>query len=203
MKVALFLRVSTTGQTTENQLRELTEVCKRNNWQVVEQYDETVSGTKGVKDRSELSRMLKDASRRKFEKVVVWSVDRLGRNMKHLVSVLSQLKDTGINLYSYKQGIDTSTTMGESFFYMIGIFAELENNMRKERQVAGIKRALANGAKFGRKSKLSKNIRAEIETLRSEGLAMRQIAKQLNISVATVYKACSEKVAGNCTSQAA
>jgi len=203
MKVALFLRVSTTGQTTENQLRELTEVCKRNDWQVVEQYDETVSGTKGVKDRSELSRMLKDASRRKFEKVVVWSVDRLGRNMKHLVSVLSQLKDTGINLYSYKQGIDTSTTMGESFFYMIGIFAELENNMRKERQVAGIKRALANGAKFGRKSKLSKNIRAEIETLRSEGLAMRQIAKQLNISVATVHKACSEKVAGNCTSQAA
>ena len=167
MNVALFLRVSTTGQTTENQLRELTEVCKRNNWQIVEQYDETVSGTKGVNERSELNRMLKDASRRKFEKVVVWSVDRLGRNMKHLVSVLSQLKDTGINLYSYKQGIDTSTTMGESFFYMIGIFAELENNMRKERQVAGIKRALANGAKFGRKSKLSKNIRAEIETLRS------------------------------------
>ena len=203
MNVALFLRVSTTGQTTENQLRELTEVCKRNNWQIVEQYDETVSGTKGVKERSELNRMLKDASRRKFEKVVVWSVDRLGRNMKHLVSVLSQLKDTGINLYSYKQGIDTSTTMGESFFYMIGIFAELENNMRKERQVAGIKRALANGAKFGRKSKLSKNIRAEIETLRSEGLAMRKIANQLNISVATVHKACSEKVAENCTSQAA
>ena len=203
MKVALFLRVSTTGQTTENQLRELTEVCKRNNWQIVEQYDETVSGTKGVNERSELNRMLKDASRRKFEKVVVWSVDRLGRNMKHLVSVLSQLKDTGINLYSYKQGIDTSTTMGESFFYMIGIFAELENNMRKERQVAGIKRALANGAKFGRKSKLSKNIRAEIETLRSEGLAMRKIAKQLNISVATVHKACSEKVVENSASQAA
>jgi len=203
MNVALFLRVSTTGQTTENQLRELTEVCKRNNWEIVEQYDETVSGTKGVNERSELNRMLKDASRRKFEKVVVWSVDRLGRNMKHLVSVLSQLKDSGINLYSYKQGIDTSTTMGESFFYMIGIFAELENNMRKERQVAGIKRALANGAKFGRKSKLSKNIRAEIETLRSEGLAMRKIAKQLNISVATVHKACSEKVAENGTSQAA
>ena len=203
MNVALFLRVSTSGQTTENQLRELTEVCKRNNWEIVEQYDETVSGTKGANERSELNRMLKDASRRKFEKVVVWSVDRLGRNMKHLVSVLSQLKDTGINLYSYKQGIDTSTTMGESFFYMIGIFAELENNMRKERQVAGIKRALANGAKFGRKSKLSKNIRAEIETLRSEGLAMRQIAKQLNISVATVHKACSEKVAENSTSQAA
>ena len=94
--------------------------------------------------------MMIDASRRKFEKVVVWSVDRIGRDMKHLVSVLSQMKDLNVDLYSYKQGIDTSTTMGSSFFHMVGIFAELENNMRRERQIVGIRRALDNGAKFGR-----------------------------------------------------
>jgi DNA invertase Pin-like site-specific DNA recombinase len=141
-KVAMYVRVSTQQQTTENQLLELYEVCERNDWTVVDEYNETVSGTKGVSERSELHRMLKDASRKKFDKVVVWSVDRVGRSMKHLVSVLSQLKDLDVDIYSYKQGIDTSTTMGSSFFHMVGIFSELENNMRRERQVIGIKRAL-------------------------------------------------------------
>ena len=72
--------------------------------------------------------MLIDASRKKFDKVVVWSVDRLGRNMKHLVSILSQLKDLDIDLYAYKQGIDTSTTMGSSFYYMVGIFSSREQH---------------------------------------------------------------------------
>ena len=111
MNVAIYVRVSTQQQTTENQLLELYEVCERNDWTVVEEYNETVSGTKGQTDREELNRMMIDASRRKFEKVVVWSVDRIGRDMKHLVSVLSQMKDLNVDLYSYKQGIDTSTTM--------------------------------------------------------------------------------------------
>jgi DNA invertase Pin-like site-specific DNA recombinase len=85
--------------------------------------------------------------------------------MKHLVTVLTQLKDLDINLFAYKQGIDTSTTMGQSFFYMVGIFSELENNMRKERQVIGIKRALDNGAKFGRKSKSNDKTVSEITKL--------------------------------------
>ena len=89
MKVGIYVRVSTLQQTTENQLLELYEICERNDWTVVEEYNETVSGTKGVDSRSELNRLLKDASRKKFEKVVIWSVDRLGRSMKHLVMVLS------------------------------------------------------------------------------------------------------------------
>ena len=103
MNVAIYVRVSTQQQTTENQLLELYEVCERNDWTVVEEYNETVSGTKGQTDREELNRMMIDASRRKFEKVVVWSVDRIGRDMKHLVSVLSQMKDLNVDLYSYKQ----------------------------------------------------------------------------------------------------
>ena len=197
MNVALFLRVSSLSQTTENQRLELYEVCERNDWTIVEEYNETVSGTKGEDERDELKRMLTDASRRKFDKLVVWSVDRLGRNMKHLVTVLSQMKDLDVDIYSYKQGIDTSTTMGSSFFYMVGIFAELENNMRSERQKIGIRRALESGAKFGRKSKLSKSVLTQIHSLREQGQSMRQISKELDISVATVHKGCSEKVVEN------
>jgi len=191
MKVAVYVRVSTQQQTTENQLLELYEVCERNDWTIVDEYNETVSGTKGVNDRKELDRMLKDASRKKFQKVVVWSVDRVGRSMKHLVSVLSQLKDLDIDIYSYKQGIDTSTTMGSSFFHMVGIFAELENNMRRERQIVGIKRALKDGVKFGRKDVVDEDKEYQIWQLRTKGKSIRAIAKEVGISVGRTHKVCS------------
>ena len=134
-------------------------------------------------------------------RLVVWSVDRVGRSMKHLVNVLSQLKDLGCDIYSYKQAIDTSTTMGSSFFHMVGIFAELENNMRAERQKIGIRRALENGAKFGRKSKLTKSKLDEIRRLRERGLSFKNISNEVELGVATIHKAVknmrSEKVANN------
>jgi len=191
MKVAIYVRVSTQHQTTENQLVELHEVCDRNDWEIVEEYNETISGTKGINERTELNRLLIDAGRKKFDKVVVWSVDRVGRSMKHLVTVLSQLKDLGCDIYSYKQAIDTSTTMGSSFFHMVGIFAELENNMRAERQRIGIKRALENGAKFGRKTKLDKATISTISDMRKQGQSIRKIAKQVNLGIATVHKVCT------------
>jgi len=191
MKIGVYVRASTQQQTTENQLLELYEVCERNDWTIVDEYNETVSGTKGVNDRKELDRMLKDASRKKFQKVVVWSVDRVGRSMKHLVSVLSQLKDLDIDIYSYKQGIDTSTTMGSSFFHMVGIFAELENNMRRERQIVGIKRALKDGVKFGRKDVVDEDKEYQIWQLRTKGKSIRAIAKEVGISVGRTHKVCS------------
>ena len=183
LDVAVYVRVSTSGQTTENQLIELVEVCDRNKWHITNVYNETISGTKGVDERAELNRLMQDASRKKFSKVVVWSVDRVGRSMKHLVTVLSQLKDLGCDIYSYKQAIDTSTTMGSSFFHMVGIFAELENNMRKERQKIGIRRALDNGAKFGRKSIMTDALVQSVVDLRRKGLSMRGVATELNVSL--------------------
>jgi DNA invertase Pin-like site-specific DNA recombinase len=188
LDVAVYVRVSTSGQTTENQLIELSEVCERNKWHIVEVYNETISGTKSVDERAELNRLMQDASRKKFSKVVVWSVDRVGRSMKHLVTVLSQLKDLGCDIYSYKQAIDTSTTMGSSFFHMVGIFAELENNMRAERQRIGIKRALDNGAKFGRKSIITNELVQKVVDLRRKGLSMRGIATKLDVSTTVVQK---------------
>ena len=188
LDVAVYVRVSTSGQTTENQLIELVEVCDRNKWHITNVYNETVSGTKGVDERAELNRLMQDASRKKFSKVVVWSVDRVGRSMKHLVTVLSQLKDLGCDIYSYKQAIDTSTTMGSSFFHMVGIFAELENNMRAERQKIGIRRALENGAKFGRKSIMTDALVQSVVDLRRKGLSMRGVATELNVSTTIVQK---------------
>ena len=190
MKVAILVRCSTSHQTTENQKLELYEICERNDWVVVEEYDETVSGTKGENDRDELKRMLIDASRKRFDKLVVWSVDRLGRNMKHLVSILSQLKDLNVDIYSYKQGIDTSTTMGSSFYFMVGIFAELENNMRRERQIIGIKRALDEGVKFGRKDVVDEETEYQIYQLRQQGKSYRKIADKVGISHTRVAQQC-------------
>ena len=188
LSVAVYLRVSTSHQTTENQFRELIDVCNRNHWQIVGLYEEKISGTKGLDERAELNRMMLDASRKKFDKVVVWSVDRLGRSMKHLITVLSQLDDLGIDVFSFAQGIDTSTTFGKSMFQMVGIFAELENNMRKERQSIGIKRAIDNGAKFGRKSIITNELVQKVVDLRRKGLSMRGIATQLDVSTTVVQK---------------
>jgi DNA invertase Pin-like site-specific DNA recombinase len=193
LDVVIYVRVSTSGQTTENQIIELAEVCERNKWNIVKVYNETMSGTKGVDERSELSRLMKDASRKKFDKIVVWSVDRLSRSMTHLVNVLSQMKDVGVDIYSYKQGIDTSTTMGSSFFQMVGIFAELENNMRKERQSIGIKRALSQGVKFGRRKVVDEDTELDIVEMRHKGKTLRYIAKKTGISLGSVQKVCSTK----------
>ena len=127
-KVSLLLRVSTSDQTTDNQEKELIELCKRREFQVVEIYKETVSGTKKNEERKEFSRMLNDMKKRKWEKLVVWSVDRLGRNMKELIKTLSLLDDYKISLYSYQQNLDTDDSMGRMFFYFVSIFSEFENN---------------------------------------------------------------------------
>ena len=123
----------------------------------------------------------------------MWSVDRLSRSMTHLVNVLSQMKDVGVDIYSYKQGIDTSTTMGSSFFQMVGIFAELENNMRKERQSIGIKRALSQGVKFGRRKVVDEDTELDIVEMRHNGKTLRYIAKKTGISLGSVQKVCSTK----------
>ena len=102
--------------------------------------------------------------------------------------MLSTLHESNRGL-SYKQGIDTSTTMGRSFMAITGIFAEIENDLRKERQSIGIKRAIAQGAKFGRKPKVNDRIRDEVVTLRSEGMSYRNIGKELGLTATTVQRA--------------
>jgi len=190
MKVAVYIRVSTNHQNDEAQHDELMALCDRSEWEVVDVYREKVSGTKGSRERSELNRLLRGARLRRFSKVVVWSVDRLGLSMKHLVTVLSELKDSNINIFSFKQGIDTETSMRAMLFQFVGIFAEFENEMRKERQTTGIVKAKSKGIRFGKKPTPPSKM-AEIKRLRGEGVAILKICKQVGVSANTVYSALS------------
>ncbi|NKB38182.1 MAG: helix-turn-helix domain-containing protein [Gammaproteobacteria bacterium] len=187
-RIALYTRVSTAHQNDSMQLDELRSLCERSNWQIVSEYREKISGTKSVDERAALKSLLDDARKRRFDKVVVWSVDRLGRSMVHLTSVLQELHDLNINIYAYKQALDTETHMGRMFWQIMGIFAEMENNLRKERQMAGIRKAQERGVKFGRPSKINGAVSQSVKLLRERGMSIRKIARQLEIGVGSVYK---------------
>ena len=151
MRAALYARVSTDGQSTENQLRELRAVAKRMKWTVVEEYiDHGISGSKSRDQRAAFDKLLKAATRREFDIVMSWSVDRLGRSLQHLVGFLREINAMGIGLYLHQQGIDTTTPAGKAMFEMCGVFADFERAMIQERVKAGLKRARANGTTLGR-----------------------------------------------------
>jgi DNA invertase Pin-like site-specific DNA recombinase len=141
-RVALYVRVSTDGQTVENQTRELQDVAERHHWHVVGVFaDPGVSGMK--EKRPGFDKLLQVVARKQVDMVAAWSVDRLGRSLRHLLSFLDDLKAKGIDLYLHQQGLDTSTPAGKAMFQMLGVFAEFERAMTLERVYAGLKRARA------------------------------------------------------------
>ena len=151
MRAAIYLRVSTNGQTTDTQERELRVAAKRMGHTIVEVYsDNGISGAKGRNGRPEFDRLHRDAARRKFDIVMAWSVDRLGRSLQDLVGFLSELHALGIELYLHQQGLDTTTPAGKAMFQMLGTFAEFERALIQERVVAGMARAKAKGTKSGK-----------------------------------------------------
>src|SRR3954462_5795743 len=122
-RAALYLRVSTGEQTTDNQSRELVEVAARSGWSIVGVYEDAgISGAKGRDKRPAFDRLCKDASRRKFDVVMAWSVDRLGRSLQDLVGFLDELRGLKVDLFLYKQGMDTTTPGGRMLFQMCGVF---------------------------------------------------------------------------------
>ena len=191
LDVAIYVRVSTSGQTTSNQIMELAEVCERNKWHITDVYNETVSGTKSINERQELRRLLEDASRKKFSMVVVWDVSRVGRSLKHLVNTMTRLDELSIDVYAYKQGIQTNTSFGSMFFNLMGCLSQMENDIRKERQLAGIKRAKSQGVVFGRKDVIDEDKELSIVELRHKGKSIRYIANKVGISVGRTHQVCS------------
>src|SRR4051812_27804636 len=148
---ALYVRVSTDGQTVENQTRELRQIAERRGWEVVEIYNDAgVSGSKGRDKRPGLDQMLKDASRRKFDVVMCWAIDRLGRSLIDLLSTIQHLEAVGVDLYLDQQSIDTTTPMGKLVFQITGAFAEFERSIIRQRIKAGLKRVVAEGRRLGR-----------------------------------------------------
>lgn len=159
MKVAIYLRVSTTDQTTLNQELELKSYCEREGYEIFKIYkDEGVSGAKT--SRPQLDLMLQDMRNKLFDAIVVWKFDRLGRSTQHLLQVLEELKNKGVRLIATSQNIDTDTPMGKFFFVILSGFAEMEREMLKERIKLGLERRKKEGNILGRpKGSKDKNYR--------------------------------------------
>src|SRR4051794_21558032 len=145
-RVAFYIRVSTFKQDTINQHRELAAVAKRSGWHVVQVFEDSgISGSKGRDKRPGLDAMLKAANAREFDLLAAWSVDRLGRSLTDLLCILQALHDKRVDLFLHQQGLDTSTSAGRAMFQMLGVFAEFERGIIRERVNAGLARARANG----------------------------------------------------------
>jgi DNA invertase Pin-like site-specific DNA recombinase len=187
-RVCVYARVSTDKQTVNNQLQELHKVAGRHGWEVVAEYkDRGISGAKGRDKRPQFDAMLKAASRREFDVIMSWSVDRLGRSLQHLVEFLGDIQQKGVDLYLHQQNIDTGTPSGKAMFQMVGVFAEFERSMIRERVMAGLARARKEGKVLGR-PKSSEATEAAILKLRGEGKGMLSIAKELGVGTSVVQR---------------
>ena len=188
-RVALYLRVSTDGQTVENQRAELHAVARRHGWEVVATYEDNgISGSMGRDKRPGFDGLCKAISRRDIDMVASWSVDRLGRSLTHLVGFLGELEAKGVNLYLHVQGLDTTTPAGKAMFGMLGVFSEFEKSMVQERVRAGLARARAKGKRLGRPPSVKPGTAALIRADVKAGGSLRKVAARYRTSVATVQR---------------
>jgi DNA invertase Pin-like site-specific DNA recombinase len=188
-RVAIYTRVSTDKQSTANQERELREIAERSGWEIVKVYrDAGISGAKGRDRRPSFDALCKDAARRRFDMVMAWSVDRLGRSLQDLVAFLSELHALRIDLLLHQQGIDTTTPAGKALFQMMGVFAEFERAMIQERVKAGLARAKAEGKRLGRPTIQAAKEEALRGALRDGSIGIRKLATKHGVGVGTVMR---------------
>lgn len=185
MRIGLYERVSTDKQDPQMQDREMREFCERRGWTIVDAYVDTgVSGTK--ESRPELNRMMADAKRRKFDAVLCWKFDRIGRSLRHLVNLLAELESLGIAFVSYSDSVDLTTPQGKLMFQIICAMAEFERSLTVERVKAGLKNARAKGKRLGRPS-LGLDA-GDARALRNGGHSLREIGSRLQCSEGTVRR---------------
>ncbi len=184
--VALYARVSTTQQDPEVQLRELRALAAARGWTISKEYvDAGISGAST--SRPELSRMLADAHRGYFAGVLVWRLDRLGRSLRHLVTVVEDLLARGIEVISATEPhMDSTTPTGRLRRNIFAAVAEYEREMIRERVTAGLRKAKASGKHIGRPKAVLN--RLQLEQLRGEGLSWRAISRRMNLPKSTVYR---------------
>jgi len=193
-RVALYARVSTlNNQDPEMQLAELREYAHRRGWQVTEEY--TDLGVSGCKEsRPALNRLMTDATRRRFDTILVWKIDRFGRSLKHLVNSLAELAALGVAFVSLRDNLDLSTPSGRLMFQIIGAMAEFERALIQERVRAGLRNAKAKGKRLGRPRVYVDASR--IVALRAQGRSWSQIVAEVGVGKGTAQRAvaCLPKI---------
>jgi DNA invertase Pin-like site-specific DNA recombinase len=182
MKAAIYARVSTVDQQPENQLGELRRYVDARGWTAVEYVDRGVSGAKDR--RPALDTLLQDARRRRCDVVVCWRLDRLGRSLKHLITLLEELQVLGVAFVSLAEGIDATTPAGKLQMHILAAIAEFERERIRERVLAGLARARSQGRVLGRP-----RVRLPLERLQSvAGLPVQVAADRLGVSRSTLKR---------------
>ena len=188
-KVVIYSRVSTKDQNCENQIQLLKKIVNQNNWELIDTYvDVGISGSKGRESRKEFDRLNKDMIRRKFNRILVWDISRLGRSLQHLVEFLNEVNSIGCNLYIHQSGLDTSTPNGKMMFQMIGVFSEFEREMISERVKLGLERVKSKGKKLGRPQRVNLSMIDEMKNLKNIGWSYGKISEKLGVSKMTVSR---------------
>ena len=171
------------------QTRELREYCERRGWQLAGEYVD--AGISGAKDRRpELDRLMQDSHKRRFDVVAVWKFDRFARSVSHLLRALDTFRVLGIEFVSLSESLDTATPAGRMVFTVLGAVAELERNLIAERVRAGLRNARVKGVKLGR-PRIAVDP-ARISRLRTQGRTIREIADELGVSPAHLYKSLAD-----------
>ncbi len=184
-RVAVYARISTSGQDVELQLVELRKYVVDRNWTIHKEYVDI--GQSGAKDsRPQLNQLMADAKRKRFDVVLCWKFDRYARSLKHLVDSLYEFKALDIDFVSLTEGIDTTTPVGMAMFGVIGAMSQLERDLIRERVQAGMRRAREKGKAIGRPMKHLDL--TEVKRLRDEGHNITEISKILNVSRASLYR---------------
>jgi DNA invertase Pin-like site-specific DNA recombinase len=181
-RAAIYARVSTFDQEPENQLQELRRYAEARGWRATEYVDKGLSGAKD--SRPALDTLVRDAKRRRFDTLVVWWLDRLGRNLKHLVGLLDDLQAFGVAFVSLAEGIDATTPAGRLQMHILGAIAEFERARIAERVRAGLRRARPQGTRLGR----PEHFVPEALLAPVRGLSVREAAAQLGVSPATAHR---------------
>ena len=186
----LYARVSTInhGQTVENQLLALREVCARNGWKIVNEISDQISGAKGRNERPGFNQLYTMMQRHECDLIAAWSIDRLGRSVQSLVEFMHEVQVTGTDLYVHQQAVNTATPAGRMVFSIFGAIGEFEREMCRERIMAGLARARSEGKRLGRPTNVNNSVKTSVKVLREQGWSLHKIAKELRIGVQTTSK---------------
>jgi DNA invertase Pin-like site-specific DNA recombinase len=197
VRAAIYMRVSTTdGQTTDNQRLVLARVAVHRRWEIVQTYEDAgISGAKGRDQRPAYNQMLKDAVRGRFQVLMVWSIDRLGRSVLHVASAMAEMDAAGVALYSDQQAIDSTSPFGKAMMQMACVFGELEREMIRARVRAGLSRVREQGLKKLGRPQVGQKVEEIIRRQLGAGHGILKVAKIVGCGSGTVQRVKREMAA--------